>query len=237
MLRTHPLSTGRVAEARARSSQLPRVNHVDSIGYGLAKARIRVLFARRPDDALAYYQLRADSGDPADRYGLALSLDRSHRNDEAERIFRELSDEFPGVVAYRIGRAEALLADGLDELAAQVYEDALRVSPRNTSLVISYAEAMIEMGRPAGAHAILLDLLNNVRPTPGQIQLLARAAEAEGDLINAYHYLSEYFASVGDFELAVAQLQKALTLDGINDFQSRRFRARIVEFEEVLAES
>jgi predicted Zn-dependent protease len=96
---------------------------------------------------------------------------------------------------------------------------------------------MIEMGRPAGAHAILLDLLNNVRPTPGQIQLLARAAEAEGDLINAYHYLSEYFASVGDFELAVTQLEKALTLAGINDFQRRRFRARIVEFEEVLAES
>jgi predicted Zn-dependent protease len=130
-----------------------------------------------------------------------------------------------------------LLADGLDVQARQVYEDALRISPRNTPLVVSYAESMIAMGRPAEAHAMLLDLLNNVRPSPSQIQLLARAADAEGDQINAYHYLSEYFASVGEFELAIAQLEKAKTLEGLNSVQRQRFDARLGEFEEILAEN
>jgi len=237
MLRTHPTGTGRMAEARARASQLPRVDHVDSTSYGLAKARIRVMYARRPEDALAYYQQSGNSSDPVDRYGLALSLHQARRNDEAERVFRALSEEYPDVIAFRIGRAEALLADGLDGQALQVYQDALRVSPRNTPLVVSYAEAMIEMERPDDAHAMLLDLLNNVRPTPSQIQLLARAADAEGDLINAYHYLSEYFASIGDLELAITQLQKALTLAGLNPVQYQRFNSRIGEFEEVLAEN
>ena len=237
MLRTHPTGTGRIAEARARASQLPRVNYEDSLAYGLAKARAHVLFERRPEDALAYYRLRAASTDAADRYGLALSLNRNRRSDDAERIFRQLSEEFPDVIAFRVGRAEALLADGLDAQSMQVYEEALRVSPRNTPLVISYAEAMLEMGRPAEAHAVLLDLLNNVRPTPGQIQLLARAADAEGDRINAYHYLSEYFASVGDFELAIAQLEEALDQPDLNSVQEQRFNARIDEFQEVIEEN
>jgi len=237
LLRTHPTSSARVAEARARASQLPPTQHVDSTGYGLAKARARVLYARRPEDALAYYELRSDSKDPADKYGLALSLQSNRRNDQAERLFRELSEAYPSVIAYRIGRAESLLADGLDSLAQQVYEDALRISPRNTPLVVSYAESMIAMGRAAEAHAMLLDLLNNVRPSPSQIQLLARAAEAEGDLINAYHYLSEYFASVGEFELAITQLEKARSLEGVNSVQRQRFTARIGDFEEILAEN
>ena len=48
MLRTHPVSTGRISEARGRARQLAAVNHADSIGYGLAKARLRVLMAQRP---------------------------------------------------------------------------------------------------------------------------------------------------------------------------------------------
>ena len=83
MLRTHPTGSGRVSEARSRARQLPRNITADSMGYGLAKARIRVLSANRSDDALTYYRQLIDSTDPADRYGMALSMSRVGRNDEA----------------------------------------------------------------------------------------------------------------------------------------------------------
>jgi predicted Zn-dependent protease len=237
MLRTHPTSSGRVAEARGRARQLPRTSHVDSIAYGLAKARIRVLSAARPGEALGYYQQRAGSRDPGDRYGLALSLAGVGRDDEAERLFAELISEHPNVIAFRIGRAEALMAGRIDEQAMAVYREANAVSPRNTPLVISYAEALLESDRPAEAHALLLDLLNNVPPTPEQIQLIARAAAMEGDRINSLHYLSEYFASIGDLRSAIAQLQQALATEGINSVQRARFDARIAQFQEYIAES
>lgn len=237
MLRTHPTSANRISEARGRARQLPRVNHIDSIEYGLAKARVRVLSARTPDAAVAYYRAREGSADPADRYGLALSLLQTGRDDEAERIFRALSEDDPSVIAYRIGRAEALMAAGLDDQALAVYRDADSLSPRNTPLVISYGEALIVSGRPDRAHQVLLDLLNNVDPTPAQIELLARAANAEGDVINAYHYMSEFYASIGNLQLAIAQLRLALESPGLNQVQRSRFNARIVEFEEYLAEA
>jgi predicted Zn-dependent protease len=237
MLRTHPTSRGRIAEARGRARQLPRVNHVDSMGYGLAKARVRVLSARRPADAVAYYRLLEDSENPADKYGRALALTKVGLDDQAERIFRELSDTYPSVIAFRIGRAEALMASGLDEQALAVYSEANTLAPRNTPLVISYAEALIQSGRAHEAHRLLLDLLNNVRPAPEQIQLMARAANAEGDLIDAHQYMSEYFASIGDLRSAMSQLRMALESPGVTDIQRARFNARMSEFEEYQAES
>jgi len=236
MLRTHPTSSARIAEARGRARQLPRVNYEDSLAYGLAKARARVLSARRPEEALAYFRGRVDSDSAADRYGLALALMQSGLDDQAERIFRELSADYPGVIAFRSGRAEALAASGLDSQAMAVYEEANALSPRNRPLVISYAQALLRAGNPAEAHALLLDLLNNSSPSPAEIELIARAANAEGDMINAHHYMSEYFASIGDLESAIRQLTLALSTPGLNEVQRARFNARIREFEEYLAE-
>jgi predicted Zn-dependent protease len=237
MLRTHPSGAGRITEARSRAQQLPRGDRVDSIQYGVAKARIRVLSARRPDEALTYYQVRSESRDPADRYGLALSFMAAGLNDQAERIFRELSLEYPTVISFRIGWAEALAASGADDQAMAVYSQANAFAPRNIPLVISYGEALINAGRPAQAHALLLDLLNNVDPIPEQIELLARAASAEGDLINAHHYMSEYYASIGRLMQAINQLRMALAAPGINSVQRARFNARIAEIEEFIAET
>jgi len=237
MLLTHPTSSARVSEARSRARQLPRVERDDSVAYSLVKARIRVLSAARPAEALAYYQQRRGSNDPGDRYGLALSLAQAGLDDNAAELFGELSAEYPNVIAFRIGRAEALMASRLDEQAMDVYRETNAVSPRNTPLVMSYSEALIDAGRPAEAHALLLDLLNNVPPTPEQIQLIARAADAEGDRINSLHYLSEYFASIGDLRSAIRQLEQALATPGITNVQRARFEARIAEFEEYIAES
>jgi predicted Zn-dependent protease len=237
MLRTHPTSSARISETRSRARLLPRIDHIDSVAYSLAKARSRVLAADRPGQALAFYEALAGSNDPGDRYGLALSLAAVGRDDEAERLFRTLSAEYPNVIAFRIGRAEALMAGHLDEQAMAVYGEANAVSPRSTPLVISYARALLDAGRPAEAHALLLDLLNNVPPTPEQIQLIARAADAEGDRINSLHYLSEYYASIGDLRSAIDHLRQALETPGINEVQRARFNARIAEFEEYIAES
>jgi predicted Zn-dependent protease len=236
MLQTHPVSTGRIAEARSRIRQLPRVTHEDSTGYGLAKARLQVLTARTPEEALAIFDAKSDTAEPADRYGRALGLMGMSRSDESERLFRDLIRENPNIIAYRIGQAEALMASGLTETAISTYADALKLFPRNVPLVISYADALIAAGEPARAHEILLDLLNNVRPTPAQIQLIARAANAEGDSVSAYHYMSEYYASIGDLRLAIAQLRLALESPETNSIERARFEARIKEFTEYLPE-
>jgi predicted Zn-dependent protease len=236
MLQTHPVGTGRIAEARARVRQLPSIKHENSAAYGLAKARLEVLTARTPERALELFEVRGESTQLGDRYGRALALAGLSRGDEAERLFRDLVEEHPHIVAFRVGQAEAFMSSGLTEQALAVYAEALDLSPRHVALVISYADALIAAGQPARAHEVLLDLLNNVRATPAQIELLARAANAEGDVVSAYHYMSEYYASIGDLRLAMSQLRMALESPAATAIERARFEARMHEFAEYLPE-
>ncbi len=229
ILQTHPVTTERIAEARERTRLLPAVSPDDAIGYGLAKTRLTMQQALTPEAARATFANRIgeDGGETADRYGLALSFARAGLVDEAERMFGELVAEHPGVIAFWIGRGEALIQSGLTDSALAVYVEAVDLFPRNVPLIISYAEALITAGKPDLAHDILLDLLNNVPPTPEQIRLIARAANAEGDIGNAHYYMGEYYLSIGNGPLAIGQLQMALESPGVNTVDRSRYEARL----------
>ena len=235
LLLTHPVSAERVAEARGRTRQLPPIKHTDSPAYALAKTRLKVLEAETPEAAMTAFQHK-ESGTPADRYGLALASMRISLHDNAERLFRDLIQEYPAVMAFRVGLAEALAAGGATETAMQVYAESVRLFPRNIPLTISYAEALIAAGKPAEAHELLLDLLNNVPATPAQLRLIARAANAEGDVANAYFYMSYYYVSIGNLPLAIGQVRMALETPDVHTVDRARFRSRLDQLIEYLPE-
>jgi predicted Zn-dependent protease len=89
--------------------------------------------------------------------------------------------------------------------------------------------------RPAEAHSMLLDLFNNVPPTPGQIHLTALAANAAGDPGDAYYYMGEYQIAGGNLNLAVQQLQLALASPHLSSIQRQRYQARLDEVRDYLA--
>ena len=87
----------------------------------------------------------------------------------------------------------------------------------------------------AQAHDVLLDLFNNVEPTPDQIQLTAQAAGAAGDLGDAYYYMGEYQIAGGNLQLAATQYQLALASPNLTQIQRERYQARLDEVREYLA--
>lgn len=234
MLQDHPVTSERIAESRARARQLPKAHPEDSMSYRLTKARLEVLEAPTPEAALATFTAKPDQNSPATRYGLALALSGLSRNDKAEQLFGKLVTEYPGVIAYRIGEAEALAGSGLYDRALKVYADAIALFPRNVPLTISYAQVLINAGQPGEAHHLLLDLLNNVPPTPEQIRLIARAANAAGDTMNAYYYMGEYYVSTGNLPLAIRQLHMALDVPNTDAIDRARLNARLKELMEYM---
>jgi predicted Zn-dependent protease len=236
MLQTHPVTSDRIAEARSRARQLPSVRHADSIGYQLAKARLQVLEAPTPEAAMALFKPKIGSRAPADRYGLAMASMRISLNDQAEQLFRDLATEYPTVIAYRIGQAEALMASGSKQAALTVYAEATRLFPRNIPLTISYAESLITAGEPAEANKLLLDLLNNVEGTPEQFRLIARAANAQGDVGNAYYDMSYYYTSIGNLRQAIGQMRLALESPNVQPVDHAKFKARLKELMDYLPE-
>jgi predicted Zn-dependent protease len=84
------------------------------------------------------------------------------------------------------------------------------------------------------AHQVLLDLFNNVAPTPEQARFIALVASAAGDTADAHHYMAEYHVMSGDLQMAIDQLRLALAVPEVTDVQRQRYEARIKELEEYL---
>lgn len=237
-LQTHPLSSARIAETRDRAERTEVREISESPAYGLMRARIRVLNARSTDDALARFQADLDRegahATPATRYGWGLALVAARRYEDAVPVLRQLRDEDEATVVFHSALAEALILAGRQAEGLAVFEKAAGLFPRNRPLTVRYAEALIRAQDFDGAHAVLLDLFNNVRPTPPQIRLIANAADAAGLPAEALYYMSEYHLVTGQLPMALEKLRLALLQPGLQPWQKARFEARIAELEPFL---
>jgi predicted Zn-dependent protease len=129
---------------------------------------------------------------------------------------------------------QAQLASGETRAALGTLEQARELAPRNVPVTVRYAEALLQAGRPKRAHEVLLDLFNNVPPSQEQIRLTAIAANAAGDVSDAYSYMAEYHIMGGDLPLAINQLELALSVPSLSDVQRARYLARLKELREAL---
>lgn len=236
-LRTHPVTSARIAEARGRAREYPKVSTPDSTNYGITRARLRVAAQSTPEQAVALYeQQRYERQSDIERYGRAIAYQRAGRHNEANRIFEELLYKDPKVIAYHIGLADTQLALEQTDAARNTFERARELFPRNVPLTIHYAEALLQLGEAVQAHRMLLDLLNNVPPTPEQVRLIARAAIAAGDTAEAHYYMAEYSFMTGDLVQGVNFLRQALRVPDIQEIQRIRFEARIDFIREYMTE-
>jgi predicted Zn-dependent protease len=237
MLRTHPVTSERIAEARARAAQMPPVTAHDSLGYSVIRERVRVLMTPAGTDPRQYYVSligsEADSS-PAQVYGKALAQFVAGDAAHAIPTFQSLVASHPEVMPFHTALGQALLASGDTQGAVRVLEQARELAPRNIPVTIRYAEALMQAGRPKRAHEVLLDLFNNVPPTQEQIRLTAIAANAAGDVADAYSYMAELHIMNGDLPLAINQLELALSVPNLTDVQRARFAARLKEVRDAM---
>ena len=236
-LRTHPVTSARVAEARTRARAYPAIRSDDSTSYGIARTRMIVARFDTAEEAVAYFEKRPyNNQTDIERYGRAVAYQRAGRYWEALDIYKELLDKHKTVIAYHIGLGQALVALDQPRDALVTYERALELFPRNVPLVLDYGEQLLQLGQAPKAHAMLLDLMNNVPPTPEQVRLIARAASEAGEEAEAYYYLSEYRLMIGDLTGGIGYLQQALRLPELQEIQRIRFEARIDFIREYMTE-
>ena len=238
-LQSHPITTNRIAESRAHASQFDRAKHVDdSVGYALIRERLRVIAAPKEVDLRPYYAQRLSGNNPrlADLYGNALANMARNEPKKAVSILGPLTDEHEGAIPLQVALGQAETDANMTNDALGTFAHAMQLFPRNVPLTVRYAEALMKAGKPKQAHEILLDLFNNVPPTPSQIRLTALAASAAGDMGDAYYYMSEYHISSGELPLASQQLELALASPNLTPVQKERSQARLDEIREFLAE-
>lgn len=229
MLLTHPVDTVRLAEARSRVAAMPPMTRrPDSESYEYIRERVRVLSGGNLSELRKNYarQIEADPKNGAARYAAALVEMQTRNPTGAVEMLEKLIDERPHLPLLHSALGQAQVEAGMPEQAVETFQNALLLSPRNVALTVRYSEALLTLEQPKKAHQVLLDLFNNVPPTPEQIKLIARAANSAGDTADAYSYMAEFHLANGDLPLAVNQLDLALATPGISEVQRKRFLAR-----------
>jgi predicted Zn-dependent protease len=227
----HPLSAERVAEARNRAEQIGRVRHTDSLSYTLMRERLRSLVGN-PQATRDYYTSLVKNGggkNVEERYGKAVA-DIAARNPAAAiPDLQELVKEYPKVNQFYGALGQAYLANGQLKESQAVLDKALNLFPRNVPVTIRLAETLMHAGDNKRAHLILDDLFNVVEPTPDQTRLIAKAANAAGDVADSYYYMSYFYLMSGDLKMAANQLELGLGMPGLDPIQRARFSARLEE--------
>lgn len=177
-LMTHPVTTTRISEAKARAEQIARSTPstfdgggfasdnpllpgglkieaaLDSGGTGVfpfARERLRVLSADSPNQAIRDYERLADARPltEAERYGLAVAKTRAHQSAEAVASLAALLEKHPGHVWLTLALAEAEARAGKTDAADARFEELLRSMPHNRATVLTYARVLAERSTPA----------------------------------------------------------------------------------------
>jgi len=237
MLRSHPVTSDRIAESKDRALQYPPVTAHDSMSYALMKERARVLGTppgANPLDQYNAVKISDPDSSVAQIYGKGLAELQSGDAAGAVTIFEHLRTAYPAVLQFHTALGQAQMSAGNTRAALETLEKARDLAPRNVPVTVRYGEALLQAGRPKKAHEVLLDLFNNVPPTPAQIRLTALAANSAGDVADAYSYMAEYHIMDGDLPLAINQLELALSVPNISEVQRARYVARLKELRDAM---
>ena len=169
-----------------------------------------------------------------ERYGNAISEIAIKNPAAAIPELKSLVREYPRVVHFYGALGQAYLADNKLKESQEILLQAMNLFPRNVPITIRYAQTLMRAGDNKQAHSVLLDLFNNVEPTPDQTRLIAKAANDAGARADSYSYMAEFYLMSGDLKSAAGQLQLALELPGLDPIQRARFSARLQQVHDAM---
>jgi predicted Zn-dependent protease len=232
-LRTHPITSDRIAEAQTRAEALPLPAAPRSgLDFALVRMKIRALYSEPAQDLIRELD-EGSSGEPAEavRYGRAVLLARLGRHDAARREWDELIRTDPARISYHIGRVQT-------EIAAHDYRRALdyllaaeRLHPEDPVLALYHADTLLKTGRPQDARTRLRALLKRDPGNPLLHQMLARAEGDSGNMLGMHRNLAEYHYLNGNTSEALRQLRLARQYAGDSYYETASLEARTTEVE------
>lgn len=234
-LRTHPISSARMAEAQERAERYPSVERQDSINYQLTKARLMLQHGRTAEliTQLEQEDPRLRLGDEATRYLRALLHQRQRNYSKARGILQALHQEAPQRIAYIDGLGRLEVADGKFEQAITHYQTGLEYYPANELLIVGLAESLMAAGEHQQAREILQQQLKRHRSAQ-VLRLLAMAEAALGNKVASHIAQAEYHLLLNEPHSAHDQLQTARRQGPVDDYHAARIDAHLEVVERLL---
>lgn len=219
-LRTHPVTSERIADIQNRLVELPYHQTQENIDFYLLRAKLRAAEGN-PAQALKFFEesLREKKyvNESAQRYGLVTALVRMKKFERAELELAQLRKDLPLDAIVENLAAQVKLAAGKEDAALAQYRAALRNFPNRRPLVYGYAEALLRNKQSAEALKVLAREQETYPNDARLYQIQAQGYAAQGKWLLSNQALAEAYLRQGNLGAAVTQLQIGLK-SGDGDF-------------------
>ena len=219
-LLTHPITTDRIAEAKARAANFPHTAKNDNTQFTLMHAKLTVNNAPAKNAIIQYRKKvnNKDSASLADRYGYALALLKGGEYNAAREQTSMLLEKVPGQILFKILQAQIEAQQGNHKLSVELFRDIYESDKSSLSAITYYAE---ELGQQSNYTEARKVLRKGVRAHPKNLrfyEMLSHAESESGSQLESHRALAEAYALVGNYQSAVQQLNIARSLAKKDDF-------------------
>ena len=235
-LRTHPLTTERIADMESRSDTSPYVQIQDSLEFQLVRARLKAREDSATEAVSAFRGTVRDkrfSSETAARYGLASALLRARQFKEAEAEAGKLPTGKNGSPMIDQLQADIALRAGDTPLALQRYAAGVARYPGYRPLQYGYLDALATVGRNREALE-RLDRQQALYPLDRRLWRLAARIHAQlGHRLLSHRAQAEAAALGGNLTAAIEQISLGIKAGDGGFHEMSAAEARRREWQEI----
>ena len=222
-MRTHPITSDRIAEIENRIHDQPYRLIPDSLDFQLVRTKL-IAAQKTAPDAIAYFSDALGTqnfGNPvAQRYGLVSAL---LRNNEIERASRELSLLRKQAEANPLSRNDPMIATLEGQVlsatknysgALAFYRTAVQNFPQHRALIYDYTDLLLQDNQAGTAIKLLTEQLTRHPRDTTLYDLQARAYAMQGKALEQHQAQAYSYAWQGNLYAAIEQLELAKQAGG-----------------------
>jgi len=231
-LRTHPLTTERIADVDNRVEAMPYKQVPDSLNFQMIRAKLRAssgLAQAQVDQFNENIKEGRFANETAEHYGLALALLRKNDVVGASNQLKWLKANAikNPLIETLAGRIE--VARNNPKTAASQYAAGLSLFPTHRALIYGYAEHFLAIKQPEKAIQ-LVQSKQNLYPNDAYFyEILAKAYSAKGKNLLSYQAQSESYYRKYNLPKAVEQMELASKSKDGSFYEQSIVEARLKE--------
>lgn len=234
-LRTHPLTTSRIADSEARAEKYPNKEYSNSHTYELVRYKLLVNSYKTPNEAIVALRqtLDAHKGNAKEqlpvRYGLAYAYIADRDFERARQQIKYLMDDNADDIAYLLLTAKLETEDSNYAAAFKIYKKAYGLYPDYKPVVIAYSRALLDVKQAKQARNILRNYERHHDHDLTSYSLLGQAEAMLGNEVETAILQSEYYYLAGETQLAADKLKFIQQQYQLDYYQEQRVTAREAE--------
>jgi len=239
-LRTHPVTTNRIAEARGRAASYPVLpQNRDTLLFYLIRERLRVMMAEDVHNLVREYEEVIISGRSlnitASQYGYSLALAATGNHLQAKEVLQRLIVKDNDRLTYQLALAKVEVSLGSLSTALKIYKANQELYPDDQALTLNQVKALLKAHLPQKANKLLNRQVELGLRSPQLYKLLSQATAKMGERSQSHQWMAEYYYVSGHLTLAADQLHSAMKAAGHNEYQLAKIGARLNQIETIIA--